>query len=258
MLTAEGCRCARVRLWDALRGHIDLPELVLSDPIHLRYLANFHVDPFSLGADFGGLLVVRPDGHATLYHDRRLPESVNFAHVDQREVVPWYDGQSPGNGPRRLAILPALKAHGDRIHDDIADPLGRSLIEVIASLRRRKDPDELDVLRSCMRATKAGHDWARRNVRAGMSELEVYQGIFTACTSAAGNAVIVYGDFAVSPGPSRRGGPPTAQILRDGDMLILDYSVVRFGYRSDFTNTLVVGGKPNAAQRNSTTLACRP
>jgi Xaa-Pro aminopeptidase len=32
-------------------------------------------------------------------------------------------------------------------------------------------------------------------------------------------------------------------------MFILDYSVVLFGYRSDFTNTLVVGRKPNADQR---------
>src|SRR2546430_11131810 len=48
-------------------------------------------------------------------------------------------------------------------------------------------------------------------------------------------------DFAVSPGPERRGGPPTGRVLAAGDMFILDYSVVIGGYRSDFTNTLVVG-----------------
>ena len=69
-----------------LRDKVEEAELVLADPIHLRYLANFYVDPFSLGADFGGVLVVRPDGHATLYHDRRLPESVQAAHVDRREA----------------------------------------------------------------------------------------------------------------------------------------------------------------------------
>jgi hypothetical protein len=99
-----------------------VPALVLADPIHLRYLANFHVDPFSLGADYGGLLVLRPDGHATLYHDRRLPESVQAAHVDRREVVPWYDGQTPGRGPRRLAVRAAVEAHGGRIHDALGDP----------------------------------------------------------------------------------------------------------------------------------------
>jgi Xaa-Pro dipeptidase len=248
MLTADGCRARRARLWNALRGR-DVSELVLADPIHLRYLANFHVDPFSLGADYGGLLVLRPDGHATLYHDRRLPESVQAAHVDRREVVPWYDGQTPGRGPRRLALRTAVEAHGGRIHDSLGDPAAPAVIDAITDMRRRKDPDEVAVLTACMRATEAGHAWARANVRAGMSELEVYEGMFAACSTAVGRPVIVYGDFAVSPGPARRGGPPTAQRLRDGDMLILDFSVVLFGYRSDFTNTLVVGGKPTADQR---------
>jgi Xaa-Pro aminopeptidase len=248
MLTAEGCRARRLRLWEALRGRIDVPALVLADPIHLRYLANFHVDPFSLGADFGGVLVVRPDGHATLYHDRRLPESVQAAHVDQREVIPWYDGQSAGIGPRRLALRAAVADNGGRIHDSLADPLGPIVTETVAELRRAKDPDEVDLLRACMRATEAGHAWARANLRTGMTELAVYEGVFAACSTAAGRPVVVYGDFAVSPGSARRGGPPTDRVLRDGDTFILDYSVILFGYRSDFTNTLVVGGRPTAEQ----------
>jgi Xaa-Pro aminopeptidase len=226
-----------------------MPALVLADPLHLRYLANFYVDPFSLGADFGGILVVRPDGSATLYHDRRLPDSVKAAHAERIEVINWYDGQSPGAGPRRLALRPAIEANGGRIHDSLADPLGPIVSETIAGLRRAKDPDEVELLRSCMLATEAGHAWARSNIRAGMTELDVYEGVFAACSTAAGRPVIVYGDFAVSPGSARRGGPPTDRVLRDGDMFILDYSVVLFGYRSDFTNTLVVGRQPNLDQR---------
>lgn len=249
MLSAEGCRARRVRLWDAIRDRIDVPALVLTDPIHLRYLANFYVDPFSLGADFGGVLVVRSGGDATLYHDRRLPESVKAAHADHDEIVSWYDGQTPGQGPRRLALRPAVEANGGRIHDSLADPLSPVVTGAITELRRRKDPDELDVLRACMRATEAGHAWARGNIRAGMTELDVYEGVFATCATAVGHPAIVYGDFAVSPGSARRGGPPTTQELRAGDMFILDYSVVLSGYRSDFTNTLVVGRKPNADQR---------
>jgi Xaa-Pro aminopeptidase len=249
MLTAAGCRTRRTRLWDALRNRVDVPALVLSDPIHLRYLANFYVDPFSLGADFGGVLVIRPDGSATLYHDRRLPESVKAAHADRVEVIQWYDGQSPGDGPRRLALRPAVEANGGRIHDALTDPLGPTVTNAIANLRRAKDPDEVELLKACMRATEAGHAWARSNLRAGMTELDAYAGVFGACATAAGQPSIVYGDFAVSPGPARRGGPPTDRVLRDGDMFILDYSVIRYGYRSDFTNTLVVGGRPTADQR---------
>src|SRR5262249_44465079 len=50
-------------------------------------------------------------------------------------------------------------------------------------------------------------------------------------------------------GPEKRGGAPTSRVLQPGDMFILDYSVVIGGYRSDFTNTLVVGKEPNPDQQ---------
>lgn len=246
MLTAEGCRTRRQRFLERLRS---TQPLLLTDPAHLRYLANFHVDPFHFSGDQGGILLLCPDGHTTLWHDNKLPNSVKQAHVDEGVVVPWYDGLSPGRGIRKLLFQEILKEHGGHIHDCICDAQSRSVIETLAELRRRKDPDEVAILEQCMRATEAGHAWARQNIRAGMSELDVYCGVANACQKATGQPAIVYGDFAVSPGPARRGGPPTCQVLADGDMFILDYSVILWGYRSDFTNTLVVGGRPNADQK---------
>jgi Xaa-Pro dipeptidase len=251
MLTAEGCLRRRRRFWDRLDPKPDGDHLRLTDPIHLTYLANFHVDPFSLGGGFGGCLLLRRDGHAKLIHDNRLPASVELAHVEERAVVKWYDGQSPGKGPRQLALLESVNpSHGGlRVHDRPGDPLAAQVVHTLAALRRQKDPDEVALLRRCMRATEAGHAWARANVKPGMTELDVYRGVNDACTAAAGQAAIVYGDFAVSPGPERRGGPPTGRVLVPGDMFILDYSVVLHGYRSDFTNTLVVGRDPTADQQ---------
>jgi hypothetical protein len=251
MLTAEGCRQRRQRLWSRLDPPPDNDHLRLNDPIHLAYLANFHVDPFSLGAGFGGYLLLRQDGHAKLLHDDRLPKSVAQAHVEERTVVPWYSGQAPARGPRQLALLQAVNPSlsGLRIHDRPGDPYAATVVRTVAELRRQKDPDEVDLMRHCMRATEAGHAWARSHVRPGMTELDVYCGINTACIQAAGQAVVVYGDFAVSPGPERRGGPPTGRVLEPGAMMILDYSVVIGGYRSDFTNTLVVGRDPTADQQ---------
>jgi Xaa-Pro aminopeptidase len=238
-------------LWQRLDPLPDGDYLLLTDPIHLTYLANFWVDPFSLGAGFGGALLLRQDGRAKLLHDNRLPKSAEQAHVEERRVVPWYDGQSPGRGPRQLALLDAVNPHGAglRVHDRPGDPYAAALIQTVANLRRQKDPDEIDCLRTCMRVTEAGHAWARANVQPGMTELDVYNGVNTACSQAAGQPVIVYGDFAVSPGPERRGGPPTSQVLKVGDLFILDFSVVIAGYRSDFTNTLAIGKQPNAGQR---------
>ena len=251
MLTAEGCRRRRERLWTKLDPPPESDYLLLSDPIHLVYFANYFVDPISLGAGFPGCLLVRKDGHAKLLCDNRAPKSTLSAHVDERRSIAWYDGQTPGNGPRQLAVLKEVNPmrSGLRVHDRPGDPMASQIINTVTDMRRQKDPDEVEALRTCMRATDAGHAWALANVKAGMTELDVYSGISAACVKAAGMPVVVYGDFAVSPGSARRGGAPTGQVLKAGDMLILDYSVVIGGYRSDFTNTLVVGGKPNAEQK---------
>jgi Xaa-Pro dipeptidase len=251
MLTAEGCKQRRQRFWTRLDPRPQGDYLLLSDPIHLMYLANFFVDPFSLGGGFRGYLLLRDDGHTKLIHENRLPESVDESHVDERRIVPWYDAQSPAHGPRQLAGIEAVNPHGSglRIHDRVGDPYAETVIRTLADLRRRKDPDEITLLRRCMRATDAGHAWARANIKPGMTELDVYRGVNSACIADAGQAVIVYGDFAVSPGPERRGGPPTSRVLEPGDMFILDYSVVIGGYRSDFTNTLVVGRSPTPDQQ---------
>src|SRR3954452_14941212 len=147
MLTAEGCLARRRRLWERLDPKPDSDHLRLADPIHLMYLANFHVDPFSLGAGFGGYLLLRKDGHATLIHDKRLPQSVQEAHVDEREVVVWYDGISPGQGPREIDLREAvgkkLGASTFQPHDAVGHPDAPRIAETLAVMRRQKDPDEL-------------------------------------------------------------------------------------------------------------------
>jgi Xaa-Pro aminopeptidase len=255
MLTEEGCRRRRERLWQGLQPKPTDDYLLLTDPLHLMSLANCWIDPFSLGTDFGAYLLLRKDGHATLIYDKRSPHSVEQAYVDERQILNWYDGQSPGKGPRQLALLgPVLSLVPTpkgplRVHDRPGDPSCLNVVGTLAAMRREKDADEIDLLRRCMRATDAGHAWARANIKPGMTELDVYCGVNTACIQAARHAVIVYGDFAVSPGPKRRGGPPTSQVLKPGDMFILDFSAVIGGYRSDFTNTLVVGKEPTSEQR---------
>src|SRR4051794_26540551 len=107
MLTADGCLRRRKRFWERLDGGLDADHVRLADPLHLTYLANFHVEPISLNAGFGGVLILRKDGHAKLLHDDRLKSYAAEAHVEERGQAPWYDGQSPGKGPRQMALSPA-------------------------------------------------------------------------------------------------------------------------------------------------------
>lgn len=248
MLTADGCRGRVQRLLAALRP---TGPLLLADPIHLRYFANAYTDPFHLGADFGGFLKVAADGRTTLYHDHRAPKTYDAAFVDERVPVKWYDGKTPGQGPRRLILrdVVELAGTGGRVHDALTDPDAVHLHTVVADQRRRKDLDEIALLKECMRVTNAGHEWAMVVTEPGMTELDVYSGIAAECTRVAGFPVVVYGDFAVSDGMARRGGMATRRKLNAGDMLIPDFSVIIQGYRSDFTNTLVIGGRPTAEQQ---------
>jgi Xaa-Pro aminopeptidase len=255
MLTTEGCRERRRRLWKRLDpqrpGFPAHDYLVVGDPVHLMYLANAWTEPFSLSAGFGACLVLRRNGDGLLICDDLLAPAMDRAHVDARVVVAWYDGEHAGRGPRRLALESALARHSPerRIHDRLGDPVAPALASTLGLMRRQKDGDEVALLRRCMKASDAGHAWALNRVKPGMTELEVYCGVSQACIHAAAQPAVVYGDFIVSPGPERRTGLPTGRLLAPGDMCILDFSVVIGGYRSDTSNTLAVGGEPNAEQR---------
>jgi Xaa-Pro aminopeptidase len=97
-------------------------------------------------------------------------------------------------------------------------------------------------MRSAIRAGEAGHARAREIVRAGISDFDVYREIHAAAMQAAGRPVILYGDFRVTNAKQfKAGGLPTGEILKDGDMMLMDFSVVIDGYRGDFTNVLSVG-----------------
>ncbi len=121
---------------------------------------------------------------------------------------------------------------------------------IIRKLRRAKDPDELDVLRRSIRAGEAGLAEAHRQVRPGMTELDVYSVVQYYAIKELGEPAIVYGDFASGPRPEReRGGSPTSRVIERGDLLLIDFSVVVAGYRGDFTNTFAVGADATAAQR---------
>jgi Xaa-Pro aminopeptidase len=253
MLTADGCRQRRTRLWDRLKLSESVDHIVLGDPLHLRYFANFYVNPISSSAECGGLLLLRRDGSATLFFDNRIPSpTTKNAFVDEKQATAWYDGQSPAREPRQLVPFEALRAAigSPRVHDHPADPLGPAIVRTVTEMRRQKDADEIDVLRRCMVAGNVGQNWAAANVKQGMTELDAYNGIASAVNRDVGGMTITYGDFAVCTGPQRRGGPPTDRVLKAGDTLILDFSVVLSGYRSDFTNTLVIGREPSKQQKN--------
>ena len=97
-------------------------------------------------------------------------------------------------------------------------------------------------MKECMRATDAGHARAREVVREGVSEFDVFREVQAAVLAETGRPASIYGDFrGLNAQHPKAGGLPTDYTLQNGDLFLLDYSVLLDGYRSDFTNTYAVG-----------------
>ncbi|TXT38996.1 MAG: peptidase M24 [Planctomycetota bacterium] len=267
MLTKEGCLTRRARLWNAVPS--DVEWLLIADPRHVKYLANFWIPPFSFSGGERALLLLERDGKATLLGDNfSLKSSMCEAFVDAEVVEKWYDHQhSVANRDHvlfRAVSQVASKLKGrigavesewlpvgalDAIGDGDIRLSNISLGTELRTLRRRKEPDEIALLEQCMRATDVGQAWARANIKPGMTELDVFRGVQSASLAAAGRAGLIYGDFRVTNGTSpKAGGLPTQHKLQNGELFVLDYSLVLEGYRSDFTNVIAIG-TPSSEQR---------
>ena len=265
MLTAEGCAARRSRLWNALPA--DCEWVLIADPRHVQYFANFWVNPISFSTCERGLLLLERAGRATLFADNFSRRSaVATPCVDAEQIGTFYDHKhSVQNRDHVLfaqlkSILPQMKSKRGLVEAEwlpvmVCDSLdlgietrALELGSLIRQLRRQKEPDEIALLERCMRACEAGHARALEVIQPGMSELDLYREVQSASVAAAGAASVVYGDFrAVNAATPKRGGQPTDYQLRAGDLFILDDSVVIGGYRSDFTNTLAVG-QPSSQQ----------
>lgn len=278
MLTAEGCRARRDRLWQSLPSPADL--LILFSPSSLAWGANYFQPPFSFRVnDAGAFLLLTPDAKATLVADNLLEEFAHSAFVDQTVLPVWYRGVDPA--PPRQAFLVRnfleqlnrlLPTSGSvRIGLEMsAAPAGlvQGLCEnvpslelfdldlVLPKLRRRKLPDEVNLLRQAMNAAAAGFQAVAEELRPGMTEMDVFHLVCRSAMNAAGGQAWIYGDFASGPRTAEGGGPPTGRTIQAGELFILDYSVALGEYRSDFANTwgVATDGSPKQRQMAATCL----
>ncbi len=272
MLTEEGCKKRRSLLWSRVPEHLEW--LLIADPRHVQYLSNFMVQPLSFSLGERCLLLLERDGEkATLLGDNfSIRSAAAKAYVDEEVVEGWYDHKHSVIN-RDHALFNAVKTVAERLlgkpgsveaewlpvgaweilaadheaHSVSNEDSGKhkttslDLGTVIRSMRRSKFPDEIDLMKVCMKAGAAGQQRARDVIAEGVTEFELYRQVQEAAVAAAGRPGLVYGDFrACTTKNPKQGGLPTDYKLQSGDLFVLDYSVVLCGYRSDFTNTLAV------------------
>jgi Xaa-Pro aminopeptidase len=146
---------------------------------------------------------------------------------------------------RRVAVEysafgPHLATRFDSPHVDIEPALYR--------LRRYKHPDELALMQRAIDANRVQYDAARRAIRPGINELEVYTLLHEAAVMELREALTFFGQDFQS---GSRGGPARDREARDGELYILDLGVGYRGYFSDNARTIAVSGEPTDEQERA-------
>ena len=117
-------------------------------------------------------------------------------------------------------------------------------------LRRTKDPDELQLMKTAIRCTLAMHRRAKQVVEPGVDELDVFEQLHTAAVTEAGEPLSapLGNDYAcgVLGGPPRQGRKAAA-----GELYILDLGPAYQGYFADNTRTISVDRRPTDAQHRA-------
>jgi len=256
-------------LWNALENRPDW--ILIRDPRHLMYFAGYYQSPFEFRSSNAGavlILILGDGGSSTLVADNLVEGFARDTHVNEVVTPVWYRGKESARHREAMLIRSVLdhmrNCPGRHIGYEASQlPAGiieglrktRGSIELtdvdptIHQLKRRKDPDEIELLRISIHAGEVGQAAALRNVRPGMTELDVFWLIEEAVQRAAGRQARLYGDFVSGPRCENVGGPPSDRVIEKGDLVLVDFSVIVSGYRGDFANTLVCGAKPSDQQR---------
>jgi len=114
-------------------------------------------------------------------------------------------------------------------------------------LRRRKDPDELALMKVAIGCTRAMYERARQIIEPGVPELRVYAELHAAAVQVAGEPLSDFlgNDYACG----QPGGPPRkAHVAGAGQLYVLDLGPAYRGYFSDNCRTFSVDRKPTDAQ----------
>lgn len=238
-LTLDGCRHRRERLVAEIQS-LGLSGALLRHPRHVHYFSGF----WHLGRPhFATALIVRADGSSTLF----VPYEPEGQAIVADEVVLYESSRYATLLDRQQAIIescvaPRLSALSS-VGTDTDD-----FENVLLRLRRRKDPDEVELLKAGMAGCGAAYARAQELLQPGVTELGVYAEMYAAAVKKVGEPITEFGnDFQCGT----LGSLPRQRPVEAGTTAILDVSVVVRGYSSDLCRTFVIGAEPNDAQRDA-------
>lgn len=257
ILDATTCRARQARLLEVLHAR-QLEAAVIVRPEHITWLTGVRWWHY-----FFPVAVLRADGHVTLVAPNTIPTGAAADEILVYEAQ-WH---STLRGDQRAAGAQVLKqvwggwAHSRRVGIersafppvlwDVCGGVASEWLDIepnLLRLRRRKDEDELVLLRRAIAATGAMYTAAREFVRPGVNELDVFNHLQGVAVRACGEPLTGTGNDYACGVPS---GPPRDRQAAAGELYILDLGPVYRGYNADNCRTLAVDGRPTDLQRRT-------
>lgn len=232
-LDPDFCRKRQQRLAKEL-SELEIDRAVLALPEHVQYFSGFR--PHKL---MTAIVAIDADGSSLLVAPNEEPEG----HAAGRCVT--FKAQHICTLRQEMAVL-ATSALTDAIGIRERTEDDEQLRETLWKLRRRKDPDELAMMRKAIDCTTAMYGRAREIIEPGISELEVFNQLHATAVEVAGEPLTDLGnDYQVcSPG----GPPRDGVVAKDGDLYILDLGPAYRGYYADNCRTFAVNRNPTDRQ----------
>jgi Xaa-Pro aminopeptidase len=117
----------------------------------------------------------------------------------------------------------------------------RPSIDLVETLRERKDDNELALIRDAVESAERALESTVAQLRVGLTELEI-AGILEAALRQCGSDGFPFPSIVASgPNAALPHARPTARRVAQGDFLLLDFGARVGGYCSDITRTFVAG-----------------
>jgi Xaa-Pro dipeptidase len=147
------------------------------------------------------------------------------------------DGKRIGVEPRQLRLLEFRHVRSGAPEADYPDAS-----EVLAGLRLRKDPQEVEMMRRAVKIAQAALEAALPSIKIGMTERELSAELVVQLLRHGSDSELPFAPI-VSGGPNGANphASPGDRKLQAGDLLVVDWGAAHAGYISDLTRTFAVG-----------------
>jgi len=221
-----------------------LKNLVVSNIYNVRYLSGFS----------GSTAMMLVTGRkATLVTDFRYKEQAEGevfrgveVRIDTREalkVICEMVGELKGKTGLEAGTLSYTAYDKLRAAAVDAVPIESGVLSsgLVGDLRKTKDENEIETLRKAARIADDVFSGIVKEIRVGMTEVAIaaridYMLRLKSSEVPAFKTIVASGEHASLPHAS-----PSMRVVRDGDLITMDFGAIWDGYCSDMTHTVVAG-----------------